>query len=74
MVIAKGRVRGWKEQETPDGPGEYDSELTIDIFELAPWDVHVAVEIFKLDELSGSPKEPAAQVRGRSEDDDTRQN
>ena len=38
LVIAKGHVDGWKEQDTPDSQGEYNSELIIDSFESAPWD------------------------------------
>ena len=36
-VIAKGHVDGWKEQDTPESQGEYNSELIIDSFESAPW-------------------------------------
>lgn len=37
QVIASGKVRGWKDQDTPNGRGKYNSEMTIDSFESAPW-------------------------------------
>lgn len=37
QIIATGTVRGWKDQDTPNGPGEYDSELDINTKETAVW-------------------------------------